>query len=1789
MKKHAACNRQQGRRSTLYPVFLLCVFVLAAVFVSVVHGSGTFQQSKHGGALGVTNGARRPPNTPAGYATISATDFPAGSCNHCHDQHSSYTSSGTTYTHATQDYLLFDTLTSNTFCFGCHDDTAQTYTFPAGSNHDLFGANTKYYWFKGSAGNATYTGFNTTKHATDTRTTYNTWQGNSMYPANQWPSAPGRCINCHDPHGSPLGANLGGASTNGSTPSNRALLEYQINDNNPEDRNKLCYSCHDKIVKDNAQTTTNQQKFQGSEGFFQNGFKYIAHGKSDNMYWPGTNTRTEQWGGTTYTINNGVAPLPYWEARPQSDHGLCLNCHNPHTYTKTANNPSGVPFYLIDDYKATPDENTDVSSGSGNEWRVQLCIRCHSLTRLFTDAKSANDTHNQVNMKKQCNNCHNPHGFNPDAQYDNGTDTPRAVKTARAMVYFNSATITDSAGTPGSTGHWDPVNKSCKLTCSGTSHAPKTYKSSASLRQYNYRWYNDDAATPTTAKSPENTALLNAPTSGFYRLRLQIGEATGTSETTDFKLQYSKNGGTTWTDMAAQGAVTADWRYANSTFVADNGAVAALLLSATGLGTDGAGTYEEVTPTGSLAYANQSREFDFVIEPYSGLIQSDTRYIFRVIRSTAGTILTFYYNYPEVVTAAATVNLQQYNYRICKNDAATPGTFYAAQNTAYTLLAGEINDTIRLRIQLGNQSGGAITGQYFKLQYQRGQNLSWFDVGKSGDNVEDWEVADSAFISDKSVIASRVLTTAGLTMDNGFYDESQPTLSSDLANNTTYEHDFVLKTVQGKVYGGTAYKFRAISTNAQGTTTVPLAAYNNTPQITTPSLTAVLEQYNYRWYWDNTATDSALSIGANQNTALTNAQLAGNYRLRVQVGESNGGSTGAKYYKLKFATALGGPWTDLGAGVAWNYANGAAADAGTIQSFLLTQVDETNTHGRGTYEENNTMAAVTLQKEDREFDFAVVPVSGQVAASTTYYFRVYEATNTGADPGGTPTPLNTYNYTPQVTTAAAGKGYTEAAEKITVYNTNACGSISAANEIYPQWQSFPISTVITVRVDTTANAPATKTLKIFNYANTQQGATVNFAQAASPYCAQITVPATAGQYYIQVQLFGGAGSFYSDGPVITVGASQPQYAKTFSDSDYATESNAFAPGDRVYVQMNSLTAGTPALAQSSCNLVSFANATTATTLDDVRVVAGSDTSNYNVTFLMPASLTDGYWYALKCLVRTAAAGNLAVGTYKLIRYSSIRETRKELANAPPALEKLEAVPNPVYKGNAVKLYLTFKGAKENAWADVYVDEVKEENKKLSLAIPKERSDTLSFELDTKDFEDGSSHSVFVKARDGDEMRGAVLSVLPSQPSFPTGPQYTISYFRDENFLFPFETPGGVPLIDATEAHLRLNFITPVSFEPGIHVDAPFWDQDVEGGNLAPEGNLNYTYKINLYHEVKGVAKVAVGDAYGETLHEAQSGGMVNFFSTDGYYLSLSSAPEVIEADGKSQAKITAKAVSAKKKPVPGIALSFNRFQGGGTLQNLSAFTDANGEAQALYTAGLTADTAEIRVEDIKSGNAARAFLPLSIHAEAELTLYAPSAMAAKKMAQKYVVVLTAYPSSLPADGVSTSKIVARVFDAQEQKASGVPVVFNIVSGTGFLQSPAQTQTNEQGEAEVLYQAGNVPGEVVIRATQPDSGVESTITLTLTTGGPAKIYITAEPSELPADGISTSHIKVLVTNLFGTPLANVHVTLSLSSPDGTLSAESGQTDASGSFIATYTAGTIPEKLKMKAVVVSEKFK
>ncbi len=331
---------------------------------------------------------------------------------------------------------------------------------------------------------------------------------------------------------------------------------------------------------------------------------------------------------------------------------------------------------------------------------------------------------------------------------------------------------------------------------------------------------------------------------------------------------------------------------------------------------------------------------------------------------------------------------------------------------------------------------------------------------------------------------------------------------------------------------------------------------------------------------------------------------------------------------------------------------------------------------------------------------------------------------------------------------------------------------------------------------------------------------------------------------------------------------------------------------------------------------------------------------------------------------------------------------------------------------------------------------------------------------------------------------AASGVSEARTAFAVEPALTIAVATEPKVLKADEKSTAKVDVTVTDAngnpvagHKVKFLLATTSQYTGVVGGGAFADQ--VGGTIADErwGETDLFGKLSATYVAGFAAKTAVivvrdmlsddtGAGYVKTF--IQGTAQLELEPTDltaaleaGYEITVTSSDDWLTADGKSQARITAK-VTLAGKPVEGHDVTFQVSSGTGQIRVVSGTTDRDGEARAVYTAGKKIGIVLITATDRT--------VDLSGSVQIELRSDAPAKLAIKIS-----------PEKLPADGSSTADLSVLVTDINDNPNDNVEVLYAITEGGGRLREE-KTVTDRDGETENRYTAGRTPGRVTIEMT-----------------------------------------------------------------------------------------------------------
>lgn len=259
------------------------------------------------------------------------------------------------------------------------------------------------------------------------------------------------------------------------------------------------------------------------------------------------------------------------------------------------------------------------------------------------------------------------------------------------------------------------------------------------------------------------------------------------------------------------------------------------------------------------------------------------------------------------------------------------------------------------------------------------------------------------------------------------------------------------------------------------------------------------------------------------------------------------------------------------------------------------------------------------------------------------------------------------------------------------------------------------------------------------------------------------------------------------------------------------------------------------------------------------------------------------------------------------------------------------------------------------------------------------------------------------------------------------------------------------------------------------------------------------------------------------------------------YLELSAESPVLLADGESSTTITAVVKDSTGKRMEGETVRFSTNLG--TLSETIKLTDQDGIAKTVLTSSTTPGEAFVTATSY-----------ITNFVKVEFNINVPS-----------TIDMSASPSIILADGISTSTITAIPKDKDGKRMPGLTVQFSTTLGS---LNETILETNSDGIAEVVLTSGTTEGTALVTAT---SSTSYQVGVQFIAYSPAYIVLSLEgdsESSILADGKSEINITAIVYNS-----ANEIIPWALvdfSTTHGSLNKTTVRADQAGKAIVTLTS-------------------
>jgi len=306
------------------------------------------------------------------------------------------------------------------------------------------------------------------------------------------------------------------------------------------------------------------------------------------------------------------------------------------------------------------------------------------------------------------------------------------------------------------------------------------------------------------------------------------------------------------------------------------------------------------------------------------------------------------------------------------------------------------------------------------------------------------------------------------------------------------------------------------------------------------------------------------------------------------------------------------------------------------------------------------------------------------------------------------------------------------------------------------------------------------------------------------------------------------------------------------------------------------------------------------------------------------------------------------------------------------------------------------------------------------------------------------------------------------------------------------------------------------------------------------------------------ASATVGTAnitafYGDTLSAITQ---VSMISTQGDAVTLTPVSSTLLGDGLSTTQLRAYVVDVGGIPVYGELVAFAVSSGVGTIVPSTVMTGEDGFAYATFVSGAVIHDSETELEARIAHDTSTATINL----------------------RGITIECSATPQMIVADGHSSATIHVHLYETVRLIAIAEAT---ICFGTSLGSIPNLTETDNSGLAAVVLTSGMIAGTAQIIARYGNE-LTDTAQVVLAQSAPTNLNLSANPTMILADNVSTSAIAAIVTDQGGNPVPNgtpVHFYI----PPNSGSIDNLRTTLNGVATNVLTSGLNPDTIEVLAWV------
>ena len=291
--------------------------------------------------------------------------------------------------------------------------------------------------------------------------------------------------------------------------------------------------------------------------------------------------------------------------------------------------------------------------------------------------------------------------------------------------------------------------------------------------------------------------------------------------------------------------------------------------------------------------------------------------------------------------------------------------------------------------------------------------------------------------------------------------------------------------------------------------------------------------------------------------------------------------------------------------------------------------------------------------------------------------------------------------------------------------------------------------------------------------------------------------------------------------------------------------------------------------------------------------------------------------------------------------------------------------------------------------------------------------------------------------------------------------------------------------------------------------------------------------------------------YGDTLRAMTQ---VSMISTQGEVITVAPGTSTLLGNGLTSTPLYVYVVDDGGWPTEGEVVTLSILSGAGTITPSVVLTDTNGTAIVTYTSVAVTEDTQTEIEALIEYANTTTWISL----------------------QGVTLTCSAVPEMIVADGHSTSQIRVQLFETSTTVAiEGAQIFF----GTNLGSMPNQAVTNSSGIATATLTSGTATGTARVVAGY-GVGLIDTVQVSFAESTPTHLNLTANPTIILADNVSTSVITAVITDQGGNPVPDgtqIHFDI----PPNSGSLENLRTTVGGVATSILTSSTNPDTVEVLA--------